>query len=136
MLRKIEIIICDKCLNGIGEECHTPGCALYLHRVDLPVDKRLYKIIESYKEKKMEYDPENAFEKNKCNKCDGNRGVCEISGCYESCYIEYLEQQNKQILNALVMVVEEKWRKDSPGEVRIKELIESITGKKIEEVLG
>jgi hypothetical protein len=51
MLRKIEIIICDDCLKGIGKECHTPGCALYLHRVDLPIDKRLYKTIESYKEK-------------------------------------------------------------------------------------
>lgn len=45
-LKKIEIIICDDCLNGVGFECHTPGCALFMHRVDLPIDKRLYKVID------------------------------------------------------------------------------------------
>lgn len=33
----IEITICRACLDGEGDECHTPECALYLHRVDLPI---------------------------------------------------------------------------------------------------
>ena len=37
-LLKIKITICQECLNGAGEECHTPGCALFLHKVDLPID--------------------------------------------------------------------------------------------------
>lgn len=47
-LKEIKIIICEDCLNGIGEECHTPGCALFLHTVDLPIDKRLYTVIKEF----------------------------------------------------------------------------------------
>lgn len=44
-LRNINITICQSCLDGKGEECHTPGCALYLHRVDLPIAPELYTIL-------------------------------------------------------------------------------------------
>lgn len=27
----VQIYLCDECLKGTGRECHTPGCALYLH---------------------------------------------------------------------------------------------------------
>lgn len=37
ILKQIVIWICEPCLNGEGKECHTPGCALWLHRVDLPI---------------------------------------------------------------------------------------------------
>ena len=46
MLKTIKITICQDCLDGKGEECHTPGCALFLHTVDLPIDERLYAVIE------------------------------------------------------------------------------------------
>lgn len=33
--------ICEPCIKGDGSECHTPGCALWLHRVDLPMHPEL-----------------------------------------------------------------------------------------------
>lgn len=30
-IKRVIIDLCDGCLNGDGEECHTPGCALFLH---------------------------------------------------------------------------------------------------------
>jgi hypothetical protein len=87
----------------------------------------------------MEYNPENAFEKNKCNsnKCDGNRGVCEISGCYETCFNEYLKQQNKQMLEALIKIYNNRGEEDKLYIYadRLKPLINSITQKKISEVI-
>jgi hypothetical protein len=43
-LKTIEITICEPCLNGEGEECHTPGCALWLHRIDLPIAPESYEV--------------------------------------------------------------------------------------------
>lgn len=48
LLKKIEITICEACLDGIGSECHTPGCALCLHKVDLPIDINLYRVIKEF----------------------------------------------------------------------------------------
>lgn len=47
-LKRITITICEPCLNGEGEECHSPGCALYLHRVDLPIAPELYGVQEEF----------------------------------------------------------------------------------------
>lgn len=41
-MKKIEITICEPCLDGEGEMCTTPGCAFWLHLVDLPVDPSAY----------------------------------------------------------------------------------------------
>lgn len=49
-LKKIEITICEACLEGRGKECHTPGCALFLHIVDLPIDPGMYEVIEETEE--------------------------------------------------------------------------------------
>lgn len=46
-LKRIEITICSACLDGIGKECHTPGCALFLHSVSLPIDSLLYDELET-----------------------------------------------------------------------------------------
>jgi hypothetical protein len=46
LLKKIEITICQACLDGVGSECHTPGCALWLHKVDLSIDPNLYRVIK------------------------------------------------------------------------------------------
>ncbi len=32
-LYKLDVAICELCLKGEGSECHTPGCALFLHTV-------------------------------------------------------------------------------------------------------
>lgn len=48
LLRRIAITICVPCLEGQGEECHTPGCALWLHRVDLPINRGLYDVLDEY----------------------------------------------------------------------------------------
>lgn len=44
-LKLIAIWICDLCLKGTPKECHTPGCALYLHHVDLPIHESSYKLL-------------------------------------------------------------------------------------------
>jgi len=49
-IKRIEIRICEACLNGEGQECHTPGCALWLHKVDLPIDPGLYRVLDEYEE--------------------------------------------------------------------------------------
>jgi hypothetical protein len=45
-IKRIMLDICEPCLEGQGEECHTPGCALYLHRVDLPIAPEVYDVYE------------------------------------------------------------------------------------------
>lgn len=47
-VRRIVIDICVPCLEGIGQECHTPECARYLHRVDLRTHEELYHIVHEY----------------------------------------------------------------------------------------
>lgn len=42
---RVAISICRPCLAGVGEECHTPGCALYMHRVDLPIYDGVYEVL-------------------------------------------------------------------------------------------
>ena len=44
-LRTIVITLCQACLDGEGEECHTPGCAMFLHRVDLPFAPESYEVL-------------------------------------------------------------------------------------------
>ncbi len=48
VLKQIKITICEACLRGIGKECHTPGCALWMHKVDLPVHPELYEVINEW----------------------------------------------------------------------------------------
>ncbi len=43
-LRRVTMTICDACIDGLGKECHTHGCALWLHRVDLPIHRELIEI--------------------------------------------------------------------------------------------
>jgi hypothetical protein len=47
-IKKIAIQICEACLEGRGEECHTPGCALFLHTGDLPIDPGVYEVLEEF----------------------------------------------------------------------------------------
>jgi hypothetical protein len=48
-LKWIKIIICEPCLNGEGEVCHTPGCAFFMHNsLGFEVTPELYEIIEEF----------------------------------------------------------------------------------------
>lgn len=39
--------ICEACLNGEGEQCHTPGCFLIRHRApDFPICRDVLEICE------------------------------------------------------------------------------------------
>jgi len=50
IIKHIAIRICEACLAGEGDECHTPGCALFLHSVDLPIDECMYIVLDEYEE--------------------------------------------------------------------------------------
>lgn len=47
-IKRIKIDICEACLKGQGAECHTPGCALFLHRVDIPFTDGTYEVLEEF----------------------------------------------------------------------------------------
>lgn len=37
-VHRYAIYLCDACIQGIGQQCHSPGCALFLNRCpDIPV---------------------------------------------------------------------------------------------------
>lgn len=37
-LVRVTIVLCADCLAGMGGECHTPGCALWMNRgPDVPI---------------------------------------------------------------------------------------------------
>lgn len=41
----VQMQVCRACLDGVGQECHTAGCAMWLHKVDLPFDPNIYQVI-------------------------------------------------------------------------------------------
>jgi hypothetical protein len=43
-LKLVKMWVCQACLDGDGEMCHTPGCALIRHMVDLPILPELYEV--------------------------------------------------------------------------------------------
>ena len=47
-LKRVEMLVCTACLDGIGEECHTPGCSMFLHSVDLPFPKDTYREVTDF----------------------------------------------------------------------------------------
>lgn len=53
-LKHISIWICQACLDGKGKECHTPGCALYLHTVSLPIVPEMYELLKEPEKPKRE----------------------------------------------------------------------------------
>lgn len=37
-LNRVEMVVCDGCLDGVGGECHVPGCALWMSVApDVPI---------------------------------------------------------------------------------------------------
>jgi len=41
----VKIALCELCLQGEGEECHTPGCALWMkNSPGVPISEELYEI--------------------------------------------------------------------------------------------
>ena len=47
-VRAVIVHLCVACIKGVGQECHTPGCALFLHRVDIPIMEELLEDAEPY----------------------------------------------------------------------------------------
>jgi hypothetical protein len=46
-IRMIQLHMCDACIRGEGQECHTPGCALFLHNSPgFPIAPELYTVVE------------------------------------------------------------------------------------------
>lgn len=62
-IKRIVIDVCEPCLNGEGEVCHTPGCALCRHKVDLAIHPELYETISEYDEDE-EWNPIDGSDKN------------------------------------------------------------------------
>lgn len=87
------------------------------------------------------YNSEENFERIKCGNCkDWKNKSCE-SACREECYLSFLEDQNKQLLDALKDSIQPTCLCDTytGGLCSVncryrkgKDLIESITGKKLE----
>lgn len=50
-IKEVKIWLCEACLNGEGQECHTPGCALWIHNSPgLPIAPELYEVLQEYEE--------------------------------------------------------------------------------------
>lgn len=49
------VTLCDPCISGEGECCWTPGCALFMHHVDIPIIKELLTKV-SYNQEKNVYE--------------------------------------------------------------------------------
>lgn len=42
----VQLRLCEGCLLGVGAECHTPGCVLWLHdSPGMPIHPELYEIV-------------------------------------------------------------------------------------------
>ena len=47
-VKEIIIRICEGCLKAEGRMCDTPECALFLHRVDLPIHEEMYQVVGEF----------------------------------------------------------------------------------------
>lgn len=46
-LKLVKLWLCEACLQGEGEECHTPGCALWIHdSPGHPILPDLYEVLD------------------------------------------------------------------------------------------
>ena len=76
-IKLITIHVCEACLDGQGEVCHTPGCALFLHKVDLPIHPEMYTVLEEYDEADQ-FPAETAEEQHPCPTC-GDKGKVDVA---------------------------------------------------------
>ena len=55
-VKLVQMWVCEACLNGKGEECHTPGCILYMHNSPGdPLIPELYEVLEEYDVDSIKY---------------------------------------------------------------------------------
>jgi len=48
-IKKVIIMLCEACLRGEGDECHTPECALCFHNSPgHPIHPELYEVIQEW----------------------------------------------------------------------------------------
>lgn len=53
-LKLVKIWLCEACLNGEGKECHTPGCALWMHNSPgYPIMPELYEVLKTDNNKEV-----------------------------------------------------------------------------------
>ena len=49
LLKEVKITLCESCLMGEGNECHTPECALFLHNSPgFEIGMEMYEIIREW----------------------------------------------------------------------------------------
>lgn len=37
-VHRVTLLLCEQCIDGVGGECHSPGCSLFLNRApDIPI---------------------------------------------------------------------------------------------------
>lgn len=52
IVKHVKIWLCEACLDGNGEVCHTPRCALCRNRSpDIPVHPELYSVLAEVDDK-------------------------------------------------------------------------------------
>jgi hypothetical protein len=48
--KEIKTIICEPCLKGEGEMCDSHCCALFLHKVDIPIHEKVYEVVREFED--------------------------------------------------------------------------------------
>lgn len=83
LVHLVKINLCELCLQGAGEECHTPGCALFLHNSPgLPIAPEMYEIVNKDNSKECVHPWESIYRENEdsqtfiCSDC--NKELKEI----------------------------------------------------------
>ena len=41
LVKQYKVWLCEACIEGLGVMCHSPGCALIRHKVDIPIEREV-----------------------------------------------------------------------------------------------
>lgn len=64
------IYLCDPCVKGVGGECHTPGCSMFLNRApDLPLRPPMTVPIQEFRCGQVEAEKDRPLTQPICNNC-------------------------------------------------------------------
>jgi hypothetical protein len=44
--KQYKIWLCNGCIDGVGEMCHVPECALCRHSVDIPIGREMLELVD------------------------------------------------------------------------------------------
>jgi hypothetical protein len=60
VVKLIKIWVCEPCLQGVGEVCCTPSCALCRHRsLEWPIMPEMYEVLEESTDRTLVQDARN-----------------------------------------------------------------------------